>query len=92
MSAGSAGQTKQDTDNMGEVRYLPEDQGFPYYFYPYRNQWKYLQPFVMVVFTHLKPNVKVQVQCRVWAPGIEVIPLERQGSVHFTLLYKKEVL
>ena len=39
---------------LEEIKYYPQTQGFPGYYYPYENQQGYLSPLVAVQFIKFK--------------------------------------
>ncbi|XP_033208613.1 sodium/potassium-transporting ATPase subunit beta-2-like isoform X2 [Belonocnema kinseyi] len=50
-----------------QVKYYPEVQGFPGYYYPYENQEGYLSPLVAVQFIKFQTNTTINVECQAWA-------------------------
>ncbi|KAK7477425.1 hypothetical protein BaRGS_00031327, partial [Batillaria attramentaria] len=72
--------------NQDDIDYHPYP-GFPYHLYPYKNQWAYLQPFVMVRFNTVTPNKKIFVRCQVWAPNIDVSEEEKTGFTEFSMYF-----
>lgn len=79
------GENPADRENIGPVVYTPS-QGFPTYYYPYKNTPNYLSPIVMVQLLKPAPGVLINIECRAWAQNIEHNRMERRGSVHFELL------
>lgn len=41
------GENPADVENIGSIKYIPH-QGFPHYYFPYKNYEGYLSPFVAV--------------------------------------------
>nr|CAH1755609.1 Na,K-ATPase beta 1 [Oncopeltus fasciatus] len=82
-------ETPFDNETMGEVEYYPR-QGFPGYYYPYKNQDGYLSPLIAVRFKRPPVGILVNVECRAWAKNIiyqrPTGAKDRQGSVHFEIL------
>ncbi|CAF3201669.1 unnamed protein product [Rotaria socialis] len=62
--------------------------GIPYYFYPYTNSREQVDPFVLVQFTSLPLEIKVNVICRAWAPNIVQLSegTTRRGVATFDIL------
>lgn len=80
------GTNAKDQEDFSPVKYYPA-QGFPAYFYPYRNQDGYVSPLVAVQFEKLKFKSFVNVECRAWAKNIiyNGSNRDRMGSVSFQL-------
>lgn len=81
----SLSQNPADRENIGPIEYIPK-QGFPAYYFPYKNNERYLSPFVFVRFTSPVTGVLINIECRAWAKNIHHNRMERRGSVHFELL------
>jgi len=79
------GENPADRENLGPVVYTPQ-QGFPAYYYPFKNTPNYLSPIVMVQLLKPVPGVLINIECKAWAQNIEHSRMERRGSVHFELL------
>lgn len=80
------GENPADKDNLGtNITYYPS-QGFPHFYYPYRNQKGYLAPVVFVQFNSAVENIAMMVECRALAPNINYDRQEKEGGVHFELL------
>jgi len=81
------GEHPADVDNLGEVKYYPQD-GFDLKYFPYLNQPHYLSPLVFAKFTNPTRGVLIQVVCHpVNAGNIEQEKQQRgDGRVHFELL------
>jgi len=79
------GENPADRDNLGPIKYYPE-QGYPHYFYPFRNQKGYLSPLVFVQFEKPPKNIAMMVECQALAPNIRYDRSEKEGGVHFELL------
>jgi len=82
------GENDGDVDNLGEVRFFPND-GFPFQYYPYRNADYYRAPIVFAKFSKLQPGVVIQVWCKLWERNIKHHKNDKGGSVHFELLVDK---
>ena len=67
---------------MGDIEFFPPN-GFPYYYFPYRNQEGYRQPLVFVKFRRPRNGVIIQISCKAWAKNIEN---DKAGSTHFELM------
>ena len=82
-----SGEHPADVDNLGEVKYYPQD-GFDLKYFPYLNQPHYLSPLVFAKFTNPTRGVLIQVVCHpVNAGNIEQEKQQRgDGRVHFELL------
>ncbi|KAI4465666.1 sodium/potassium-dependent atpase beta subunit [Holotrichia oblita] len=48
------GEGKTDAQNIGPIKYYPDIQGFPGYYYPYENSEGYLSPLIAVHFERPK--------------------------------------
>jgi len=79
------GENPADKENIGEITYQPF-QGFPAYYFPFRNTPSYLSPVVMVQFHKPTTGVLINIECRAWALNIKHSRMERRGSVHFELM------
>jgi len=79
------GENPIDQENIGPLIYWPA-QGFPRYYYPYRNQEGYRAPLVMVKFAKLTNGIVINVWCKAWARNIRHHRFDDMGSVHFELL------
>ncbi|CAF4320904.1 unnamed protein product [Rotaria sp. Silwood2] len=87
---------KDGKDKIGNMTYysilhpygIPYYGGIPYYFFPYRNTQEHVEPFVLVQFTSLPFDKKVNVICRAWAPNIQQFSQgkTRRGVVTFDIL------
>ncbi|XP_044266272.1 sodium/potassium-transporting ATPase subunit beta-1-like [Tribolium madens] len=81
------GEKPVDKENTGGFRYFPS-QGFPSYYFPYKNVKNYLSPLVAVQVLNTAPNVIISIECRAWAKNIKYSSsnLQREGSVRFEIL------
>jgi len=79
------GQNPADKENMGPVKYYP-DQGFSSSYFPYTKQPGYLSPFVFVQFLEPKESVMIAVECSAWAKNIKRDKKDRRGLVQFELM------
>ncbi|XP_076674412.1 sodium/potassium-transporting ATPase subunit beta-2-like [Andrena cerasifolii] len=82
------GDNPHDIENIGELKYYPEQQGFSGYYYPFKNIPGYLSPIIAVQFLRPARNRIINVECRAWAKNIIYKPSkkEKMGSVHFELM------
>ncbi|XP_032889408.1 potassium-transporting ATPase subunit beta [Amblyraja radiata] len=81
-------------ENIGNVVFYPENGTFDLSYFPYygrQPQPNYTNPLVAVKFLTLKKDNKVEIQCKINAPGmISDNPYEKfEGRVIFTLDIKK---
>ncbi|XP_068244551.1 sodium/potassium-transporting ATPase subunit beta-like isoform X2 [Palaemon carinicauda] len=79
------GENPADEEYIGPLKYSPW-QGFPAYYFPFRNTPGYLPPIVAVQFDQPQSNVLINVECRAWAKNIKHDRQNRLGLVHFELL------
>lgn len=79
------GENPADRENIGPLVYSPS-QGYPTYYYPFKNTPHYMSPLIMVQLLKPVPGVLINIECRAWAKNIEHNRMERRGSVHFELL------
>lgn len=80
------GENPIDQENIGPLKYWPEEQGFLRDFYPYRNQEGYKAPLVMVKFAKVTNGIVINVWCKAWARNIQHHRYDDMGGVHFELL------
>lgn len=80
------GENPADVEYLGPIKYFPPIQGFPGYYYPYRNSEGYLSPLLAVRFMRPTSGIVINIECRAWAKNIKYHKSERSGSVHFELL------
>ncbi|XP_076228482.1 sodium/potassium-transporting ATPase subunit beta-2-like isoform X2 [Nomia melanderi] len=82
------GENPYDTENIGELKYYPEIQGFPGYYYPYTNIPGYLSPVVAVHFLRPARNRIINIECRAWAKNIIYRSnfKEKSGMTRFELM------
>lgn len=83
------GDNPHDVESIDNgLKYYPEAQGFPGYYFPYLNTPGYLSPVVAVQFLRPTRNQIINVECRAWAKNIEYssIRTEKKGAVHFELM------
>lgn len=74
-----------DVQHVEKISYYPES-GYSSKYYPYLNQDRYLQPFVMLKFEGLKRGVIVNIECKAWAKNIHLHRRNRKGYVVFEFL------
>ncbi|XP_063914348.1 sodium/potassium-transporting ATPase subunit beta-2-like isoform X1 [Zophobas morio] len=80
------GENPADVEYLGPVQFYPPVQGFPGYYFPFRNSEGYLSPLVAVRFLRPVSGIVINIECRAWAKNIHYNRAERMGSVHFELL------
>ncbi|XP_035228403.1 sodium/potassium-transporting ATPase subunit beta-like [Stegodyphus dumicola] len=80
------GENAADKENIGPVKYYPENGAIPKYYFPFTNLDGYLSPFVFVHFENPQAGVLINIECKAWAANIEHDRTDRLGSVHFELL------
>ncbi|KAH0557245.1 sodium/potassium-transporting ATPase subunit beta-2-like isoform X1 [Cotesia glomerata] len=79
------GEEAEDRESLGPIQYFPKIQGFPGYYYPYKNIDGYLSPLVAVNFKRPTRNKIINVECRAWAKNIIFHQRQKIGMVHFEL-------
>lgn len=80
------GENPADVEYLGPIAYYPEIQGFPGYYFPYKNGEGYLSPLVAVQFLRPTSGIVINIECKAWAKNIKHNRQDRLGSVHFELL------
>ena len=70
---------------MGEVEYYPPG-GFPFKYFPFRNQQGYRSPLVFARFVNPTASTLVMVECRAYARNLRRNSVERAGTVRFEIL------
>lgn len=80
------GENDADLDTLGRVEFYPE-KGFPFNYYPYKNQLGYRSPLVFARFPELKKGILIQVWCKLWAANIKHHKNDKAGSAHFEILF-----
>ncbi|GJQ69822.1 hypothetical protein Trydic_g22374 [Trypoxylus dichotomus] len=80
------GETPADVEYLGPVKYYPDIQGFPGYYFPYVNSEGYLSPLVAVHFVQPKQGIVINIECKAWAKNIKHSRKDKLGSVHFELM------
>lgn len=78
------GRNKEDEKNLGNITYSPE-QGFPGYYYPFRNQIGFRSPVVAVHIMAPTPEVVINLECRAWAPNIHQDRKEQLGVLNYKI-------
>jgi len=78
-------QNAADKDMLGDIIYYPSN-GFPFKYFPYRNQQGYRSPLVFVRFDNPKPAQLFMITCKVFAKNIKHDSMDRSGMVHFELM------
>jgi len=78
------GRHDEDKENLGNITYFPE-QGFPGYYYPFRNQAGFRSPVVAVQILEPKPEVVINLECRAWAPNILQDRKEQLGVLNYKI-------
>ncbi|KDR15243.1 Sodium/potassium-transporting ATPase subunit beta-2 [Zootermopsis nevadensis] len=81
------GESPADRENIGPISYIP-NQGFPGYYYPYKNVDGYLSPLIAVHLARPQLNTLINIECRAWAKNIAYLYShgDREGSVHFEVM------
>ncbi|XP_069691959.1 sodium/potassium-transporting ATPase subunit beta-2-like [Periplaneta americana] len=81
------GESPADRENLGPIKYIPS-QGFPGYYYPYRNVNGYLSPLIALHLARPHLNSLINIECRAWAKNIIYSNMlgHREGSVHFEVM------
>ncbi|KAL0273903.1 UNVERIFIED_CONTAM: hypothetical protein PYX00_006470 [Menopon gallinae] len=79
------GENPADVENIGSISYIPQ-QGFPYYYFPYKNYEGYLSPFVAVLIEKPMNGVLINIRCKAWAKNIKHSRQDVIGSVHLELM------
>ncbi|XP_055894484.1 sodium/potassium-transporting ATPase subunit beta-2-like [Biomphalaria glabrata] len=72
-------------ENMGDLLYFPE-KGFPFKYFPFRNQQGYRSPLVFVRFDNPRPGIILFITCRAYARNIVHDKTEKMGQVSFELI------
>jgi len=78
------GRSEEDKRNLPQINYFPE-QGFPGYYYPFRNQAGFKSPVVAVHFVNVTKNVVINLECRAWAPNIHQDRKEQLGVLNYKI-------
>jgi len=78
------GRNEEDKANLGKIAYFPE-QGFPGYYYPFRNQMGFRSPVVAVQILDPKPEAVINLECRAWAPNIHQDRKEQLGVLNYKI-------
>ncbi|GBN41707.1 Sodium/potassium-transporting ATPase subunit beta [Araneus ventricosus] len=81
-----AGENPADKENIGPIKYIPEDGKIAKYYFPFTNLDGYLSPFVFVKFLKPITGVLINIECKAWAANIRHDRTDRLGSVHFELM------
>jgi sodium/potassium-transporting ATPase subunit beta len=79
------GENPADKENLGEIDYYPYP-GIPIYYFPYKNQEKYLSPAVFAHLKNPKKGVLISIACKAWAKNIEHENQDRVGLTHFEIM------
>jgi len=79
------GENAEDQMNLGSVTYFPK-QGFPTYYFPYKNQKHYLNPLVAVKFNGILKDTLVNIRCNAWAKNIKQDAKKRIGSLKLSII------
>lgn len=80
------GENPADRENIGQLKYIPTDRGFPADYFPYTNQENYQSPLVAVKFMNPPVGQLLHVECRAWAGNIGYDRMQRVGKAHFELM------
>lgn len=74
-----------DKENIGNITFYPPE-GFPAYFWPYKNQEGFRSPLVMAQFEHPSNGILIHVVCKAWARNIRHHLNDMIGLAQFQLL------
>jgi len=77
------GETAPDREFIGSVSYFPR-QGFPAYYFPFKDIGGYRSPIVALRFERPMRGVAISIECRAWATNIE---LNRDSGVGYVKFY-----
>ncbi|XP_005111041.1 sodium/potassium-transporting ATPase subunit beta-2 [Aplysia californica] len=72
-------------ENMGQLFYFPE-QGFPFKYFPFRNQQGYRSPLVFLRFENPHPGILLMITCKAYARNIIHDRVDRVGQVSFEVM------
>jgi len=70
----------------GKIKYFPETQGYPNYYFPYKQQDGYVSPVVAVQFEKVPINQLIHIECRAWAKNIGYNRRDRIGINHLEIM------
>ena len=70
---------------MGDILYYPE-QGFPFKYYPFRNQQGFRSPLVMLRFDNPNPGILLMMTCKAYAKNILHNRVEEAGQISFEVM------
>jgi len=70
----------------GKVNYFPPTQGYPNYYFPYKQQDGYVNPVVAVQFKDVPRNQLIHIECRAWALNIGYNRRDRIGINHLEIM------
>lgn len=79
------GQNDADKENIGKLEYYPYP-GFHTKYFPYMKVEGYKSPLVAIRFAKAKPNVMINVECKLWWPEVVHNSMDRLGMVRFEVL------
>ncbi|KAG4065628.1 hypothetical protein HA402_012618 [Bradysia odoriphaga] len=77
------GDTAADKEFIGPVSYYPQN-GFPTYYFPFKNIEGYQSPIVGVHFARPMRGVVITIICKVWAKNI---PLDEEKGLGYAKIY-----
>lgn len=78
------GRNQDDQQHLGTIKYYPE-QGFPGYYFPFRNQIGFRSPIVAMRILEPKHDVVINLECRAWARNIEQDRKEQIGVLNYKI-------
>lgn len=81
------GENPADVEALaGKIKYYPETQGYPSYYFPYLQQDGYVSPVVAVQFENVPVNQLIHIECRAWALNIGYNRRDRIGINHLEIM------
>merc|ERR1711878_247730 len=81
------GENPADAEALeGKIKYYPETQGYPSYYFPYLHQDGYVSPIVAVQFENVPVNQLIHIECRAWALNIGYNRRDRIGINHLEIM------
>jgi sodium/potassium-transporting ATPase subunit beta len=73
-------------ENMGDLKYFPDGQGFHFKYFPFRNQQGFRSPIMFLRFQNPHPGILLMMTCRAFAKNIIHDHVEQVGQVHFEVM------
>lgn len=81
------GENPADVEALaGKISYYPPTQGYPNYYFPYKQQDGYVNPVVAVQFKDVPVNQLIHIECRAWAKNIGYNRRDRIGINHLEIM------